>query len=309
MLSADTIHGPMELIADPDDLICRSLVLTGEWGHTETAIFASALSAEDFVWDAGAFIGTFSLGVRRLSGARVLAIEPDPQAAAALRRNLDANAGGGCEIAETALGAAEGTLRPVLSESAHNRGTQRFEPAEDALGDAIPCTTLPRLRARYGDYTALKLDIEGAEFETLSADARFIRETSPLVWAECNETRAVERLLGFFLWAGLKPVYVAFPAFRRASHRTGAVPIFPIAYEAAICGGGANRFRDIGGSFAGEEVIVRPLATFQDLKQAMWDTPRWGCEDWARMSRPQLIARLGRMERGERFGGFLGEAV
>ena len=198
-------------------------------------------------------------------------------------------------------------MRPVPCTSEDNRGTQRFEPAGTGYpgGAAVPCTTLARLRGEFGDYTALKLDIEGGEFEALRADARFIRQTRPLVWAECNEAAQVKALLGFFLWAGLDPVYVAFPAFRRAGYRNGAAPIYPIAYEAAICGGGRGQFRDLGDNFGGEEIITRPLASFQDLKQAMWDTPRWGREDWARMSRAELIARLGRMQRGESFGTFL----
>ena len=65
---------------------------------------------------------------------------------------------------------------------------------------------------------------------------------------------------------------------------------------------------DLPETLGGEEIIIRPLASFQDLKRAMWDTPRWGMEEWATMSRPQLIARLGRMHRGERFAGFLGES-
>lgn len=58
MDKADTIHGPMELTDDPGDLICRSLKLTGEWSFTEVRIFASLVSEQDYVWDAGAFIGT-----------------------------------------------------------------------------------------------------------------------------------------------------------------------------------------------------------------------------------------------------------
>ncbi len=310
MDKADTIHGPMELTDDPEDLICRSLKLTGEWSFTEVRIFASLVSEQDYVWDAGAFIGTFSLGVRQLRGARVLAIEPDRQSVELLRKNLKANARGGYDVVDKAIGSREGVVRAVPLGLEHNRGAQRFEPVEaPAENDTVvTCTTLRGLRREFGDYTALKLDIEGGEFEALRADARFIREAKPVLWAECNETNRVKELLGLFLWAELSPVYVAFPAFRRANYRGTPNQIYPSAYEAAIFGGPSNRFSDLPETLGGEEIIIRPLASFEDLKRAMWDTPRWGLEEWATMSRPQLIACLGRMYCCERFAGFLGDS-
>ena len=307
---ADTIHGPMELTDDPGDLICRSLKLTGEWSFTEVRIFASLVSEQDYVWDAGAFIGTFSLGVRQLSGARVLAIEPDRRSVELLRKNLKANARGGYDVVDKAIGSHEGVARAVSLGLERNRGAQRFEAVEaPAENDTVvSCTTLRCLRREFGDYTALKLDIEGGEFDALRADARFIRQAKPVLWAECNETNRVKELLGLFLWAELSPVYVAFPAFRRANYRGTPNQIYPIAYEAAIVGGPSNRFLDLPETLGGEEIIIRPLASFQDLKRAMWDTPRWGMEEWATMPRPQLIARLGRVYCGERFAEFLGDS-
>jgi FkbM family methyltransferase len=124
------------------------------------------LGADDAVVDVGANIGAFAVFAAQRTRGRLLAVEPHPGNAAALRRNLLANGASRAQVAECAVADAPGILPLFLGRSGTTH--QLFAAGKDAgAGDSVDVrvATLPELLAEHGmervDF--LKLDCEGAE--------------------------------------------------------------------------------------------------------------------------------------------------
>ncbi len=306
----ESLYGPLSCPDWPDDLILRTLRDHGEWGAVEAELAARILPEGGRLWDVGAFLGTFSLGVSRLrTPGSVLGVEANPD----LLPHLGANLRQGLSCPSALVGAGVG-MRPgwlsLVPESAGsgNRGAQSYrfhERPEEADGAAVPCRTLAQLREAHGDYDLLKLDIEGAELDAIRGDYRYLKERRPILWIECNETRASLEVLSALRSLDYEPLYIAFPAFRRANFKGDPDPIYPMAYEAALVAARPERLAAVDWAIAGEEIIVRPVATHFDLRRALFDTPRWSLRDWTDLGRAELIARLTRAHAGQGLGSFL----
>lgn len=120
------------------------------------------------VVDCGAHIGVFSAWCAARGAVRVLAIEPQPQNRAILNRNVTRFPT--VQVVPLALGAEEGETQIVwVSGGAH---TVAFDQP-NSMNPVWPVrqTTLPRLLADYSVACVdlLKMDMEGAEIETLLA--------------------------------------------------------------------------------------------------------------------------------------------
>lgn len=124
------------------------------------------LRPDDAVVDVGANIGAFAVFAAQRTRGRVLAIEPHPGNAAALRRNLRANSAFRAEVAECAVADAPGVLPLFLGRSGTTH--QLFAAGKDG-GDGesvdVRVATFPELLAEhaFARVDFLKLDCEGAE--------------------------------------------------------------------------------------------------------------------------------------------------
>lgn len=297
-----------ELLLPPemeDDLISGALKALGEWGRVESFLLASLLRPDDRFWDVGAFIGTCTLGVERhLTLKKTVSVEANSSMLGYLRDNLARNAKSPNVVEGCAVSATSGQLFAASANSA-NLGAQCFTShAEHPESLSVEACTLAQLRARNGDYDALKLDIEGMELDALKGDIEYLRAHKPLLWVECNEDHVSIELMAAMKWLGYDPIYVAFPAFSRRPYRNSAKAPFALAYEAALVAGPTDRVQHLSAP-VDEEILLRPVATAGDLRRAMWDTPRWTKPEWAVLSRVELLARLGRMTTGARFADFL----
>jgi len=302
-----SLYGPMSLpSAATDDLIVRSLRDYGEWAFPEADLFSVLIESTDFVWDIGACVGTFGLGATIHNHARLLAVEANAAVYPCLQDNLARNAAGRSTAVMAAVGVEIGWATDI-EKSPGNLGATRFAVSTHGQDAGVPMTTLRELRATHGDYDALKLDIEGMELDALRGDVDFLAHRKPLVWAECNENAA-----SFYVWSGLKwlgydPVYVAFPAFRKDNFKATGDCIYPMAYEAAIVGASPEILARLVAEADRRNLIVRPIETTFDLRQALWNTPRWSKDDWPAMSKAELIARLGRMSTGQTLETFFSD--
>ena len=306
----NTLYGPMDLPVWPDDLIVQALSMYGEWGAVETAVFAHLLPENAVLWDCGAFLGTFTLGVaRHRTLSRALAIEANPDLAPFLQSNLTRLAPCPVTVVSGGIGAQEGVLRMKPQAAiGNNHGAQAYDfdyPAPDGP-ETIPCHTFKTLRAQHGDYTALKLDLEGMEVDAIKGDYGYIKEHQPTIWAECNEDRGSLQILSALKSLGYDSVYVAFPAFRKANHLGNRNIEYPFAHEAALFAAspdvmGAIDWQD--DVFA--DAMVCPVATIFDLRKALFDTPRWGARDWEMLTQIELVARLTRALAGQNLADFL----
>jgi FkbM family methyltransferase len=295
-----TVYGPMKVTDTTRDLIGRSLDRFGSWCPLEAQFVSRFVRPDDFLWDCGAYLGTFSLGVQSITPVRVLAVEANADVIPLLVENLAANKRAAYGVANVALGLRNGTAR--LAESRpDNIGASSFVVADEgpATSSEVKVVPLRDMRAWHGDYTVLKLDIEGAEVEVLKGDADFIRETAPLLWVECNESARSLELADFFLWAGLDPLFVAVPALPSALDG-----ISPEVCEGFLLGGWKRRCEAAHDLPPGRG-FIRPIASRRDLRQALWDTPRWADAGWEDLGRSQLVARLSRLTLGQKFQDFL----
>ncbi len=312
-----TIYGKITAPDWSDDLILRSLANLGEWSYLEQQILARLVRAGDALWDGGAFLGTFGIGVAQIAAAagqplsRLVAIEPGADLLPFLGRNLERNAPCDAWVVSCALGAEAGRLLPGETESGNHGALAFHHPgakAAKAGAKGVECQPPCHLRALHGGYDILKLDIEGMEHEALKGDFVYIRDHKPVIWAECNEAVSSLLLLDCLVAAGYSPCYIAFPAFRKANFRKQAELPYPMAYEAALLAAPPDRMAKLDVAGLGEEIIVRPVSSAWDLRQALWATPRWADPAWANASRAELVALLGRISRGEDLGRFLNDA-
>ncbi len=137
---------------------------------------AMAMAARPFHFvDAGANAGLYSLAVRSMGEARILAIEPEPGTLARLRVNLALSGAAEVSVAPVAVGAEPGEARIAVS------GRNRGEAALGAEGARVPVRPLLDLvrEAGFPRVDALKIDIEGREEAVLAA---YLRDAPRALW-------------------------------------------------------------------------------------------------------------------------------
>jgi FkbM family methyltransferase len=317
MQEYDTIYGRIVAPDWPDDIILRSLSSLGEWAYLEQQILARLVRAGDVLWDGGAFLGTFGIGLAQIADrtgqslAQLVAIDPGAALQPFLAENLRRNATCDSLLLPCALGATSSRLIPDAPHAAGNHGELAYHTVDQATGNedatSVDCQPLWHLRERYGDYDILKLDVEGMEVEAMKGDFDYIRDRKPIVWAECNEAMSSLLVLEAMVAAGYAPRYLAFPAFRKANFNGLTDLPYPMAYEAALLAAPPDRLEQLDVSGLDEEIILKPVTTAWDLRQALWCTPRWADAAWAKASRVELVAILGRQRLGQELKTFLND--
>ena len=175
-------------------------------GTTEPLIqdvFAEHVQPGTVVWDIGANIGFYSLIASRAVGdGEVIAFEPLPANAAAIRRNLELNDITNVSIVELALADTEGTAElQIHSEQTWAKlDTSADTPFQQQLEVAghvnVEVSTIDRQLERLPPPDLVKIDIEGAEVAALRGASRLLSECRPTVICEFHGTNeAVSDLL------------------------------------------------------------------------------------------------------------------
>lgn len=159
------IYG-FDLRVDPHD----SLSLARGWYEPdETRWYRANVRPGDFVVEAGANIGVFTLLLSQLVGpdGRVRSYEPDPQLRAILERNITEN--GGDNIAVRPVAVAEQPGEMTFFRASRNQGDNRLFSHNGKDGARFPVTVvaLDDELADQPRVDLLKLDIQGAEPQAL----------------------------------------------------------------------------------------------------------------------------------------------
>jgi FkbM family methyltransferase len=167
-------------------------------GTTEPRIqevFAEQVHPGGVVWDIGANIGFYSLiAARCAGGGRVLAFEPLPQNAEAIRRNLALNRLTNVSVIGLALGDREGTaeLRLHSEQTWAKLDTSQdtgFQEELEVTGTIeVEVSTIDHQLQTLAAPDVVKIDIEGAEVAALRGASRLLREVRPTIICELHGT-------------------------------------------------------------------------------------------------------------------------
>ncbi|MGX9352982.1 FkbM family methyltransferase [Shimia sp. W99] len=143
-------------------------------------LIAQLCPAEGRFLDIGAHIGSVFASVHRATpGAEIIAIEADPDKAAALRARFPY-----CTLIEAAVGESEGSVdffrdpgKSGFNSLAPGEGRERITVELRRLDDLLPDTKVD----------LVKIDVEGAELGALRGGARLIARGRPVILFESTE--------------------------------------------------------------------------------------------------------------------------
>jgi FkbM family methyltransferase len=145
-------------------------IYAGLQDFPDMAFLLHFLRAGDIFCDIGANVGSYTVLASGVCGARTLAFEPDPEAAAALRRNVELNELVDFVTAhEIGLGAYEGEASFTVGLDTENRVTK------DGYGQIrkIQVSTLDRI-INHEAPILLKIDVEGFNCEVVEGARRVL---------------------------------------------------------------------------------------------------------------------------------------
>ncbi len=175
-----TRYGDWE-IPETEDLLARFRRNYGEWAFLEFELLRHNVPQGSRFFDAGAYIGKFSLGALLWSPAQLVALDGNSKVIAALNANMEKNLTVPHVVVQGLIGTESGrmvtgtyvqqaNLRSVtFSDSVGQTGAEVGDAVEVAIA------TLEASRGAHGDYDVLKLDVKSCERDVLDSDAQWIR--------------------------------------------------------------------------------------------------------------------------------------
>ena len=212
---AKTRYGSVSYYAD-DQYIGKSLAAYGEYSELEAALWRKLIKRGDIAIDIGANIGTLTLALADMVGeeGRIIAIEPQPETANLLQRNVSDNSlDDRVRVWPCALGAANGTTRvPSLAALGHKNyggvaiGVGELDVDIYALDSRASLDGADRA-------TFIKIDVEGHEIAVLNGARRLIETCRPLLYIENHPDLAGQdllrtvRALGYRAWDHRPPLF------------------------------------------------------------------------------------------------------
>lgn len=299
-------YGRIAVPDDADDLIGKFIAHYGEWAYLEAEFLAQYLPRSARTLDIGAFIGTFSMGLALAADvAYCCMVEGNPALTPLLRTNAAAILKCPNDVLDALV---VDPHAPPVNEgwaAANNAGSTSFAP--DAVGaTSVAATGNTVTLAQLVDgvtFDLVKLDVEGMEHALLASCATLLADRNCLIWVECNENPRSRALAELLLRTGRPLTYFAWPSHKPRNHCATTVPIFPFACEAGLLLGASPK--PLARQLEEAGCLMREILTLDDLKSALWHTPRWAPDNWVDLSRSQLVSIASHLQLGQRWESFL----
>ena len=301
MNAIDSRYGRVKILEPSQDIVSQHVEKFGEWNYLEVDIFRHILADGAKVLDGGAHIGMFSLGLDNfLSTASYHIVEPNEEIKPTLLFNL-----GNLKSPYKLDCRVISSLNVDFDMAPHssNQGGVKFVPAKGSSNSKqVPSVSIERLIEENGPFDLIKLDLEGGEIDALSGINVFEFGTKYL-WVECNESPESLLLLEQILTFDMPIHYVAYSVFNHANFNSNEEAIFPGAFESGLLVGHLPDY--VFEKLNSDLYMFSKVSTVQQLKDALWLTPRWALASWVPLSKLQLVAQAGRDLVGMEFGTFL----
>lgn len=173
-------------------LIVEDTVSTASWRfwdlfanttwEADTLRWVEKLQPGDLLIDIGAWVGPISLWAAKVSGARVIAIEPDPEAMRSLLLNIEANdLGELITPVACAISTYEGELDLLMTpgDPGDSKSSSYSRQMSDPTRISVPCRTIESIINEYGSPKMVKIDVEGEESRILPHSGEFLRSVRP----------------------------------------------------------------------------------------------------------------------------------
>jgi FkbM family methyltransferase len=155
-------------------------------------ILKSELRPGDCFYDVGAHTGFFAMIAFRFVGpsGRIIAFEPDPDNAAALKANLSKNGISAIRLIESAVWSSGGEITFERAAAASNRTSGHIATeANPQLALTVPAVRLDDVifELGYPHPHLIKIDVEGAEWAALHGAFRILNEVKPKLLCEIHD--------------------------------------------------------------------------------------------------------------------------
>jgi FkbM family methyltransferase len=159
-------------------------------GSTEIDLLQILLELGDTFIDVGANIGTLSFYGAKLVGkdGRVVAVEPQPRLAEALRMTKIRNKLDQVDIIEAAAGESDGQVEFYPSACSSGAASLRHDALTENLRFLVKMTSIDEVAAdlRIENIRLLKVDVEGAELNVFRGTRKTLRACAPFITFEIN---------------------------------------------------------------------------------------------------------------------------
>jgi FkbM family methyltransferase len=302
----NTRYGKLTVPNAESDIVGRHLRQFGEWAWLEVLFVASALPKRNVrVLDGGAFLGTFGLGLERVTSVDyIYFVEANPAVLPLLKGNAAINCRTAWTVDEVMLAAPDMEIGAPHADVDNLGSTSFLAVAERSVSQiSFARTTLCQIVDKVGNFDLIKLDIEGSEFGVLSADRDYLATQNTVIWVECNESPGSFELAELLLSWGRAVYYFAFPAHNPDNKNGIDEPIFPWAYEAGLL---ATPYPvpPLSADMERYGCILRKISNLTDLKNALWRTPRWGLAEWLNRPLPEVVALAAHKLHGDNLDAF-----
>jgi len=199
-----------------DVYVGRALALYGEYCEEEAAFLARIVKPGNHVVEAGANIGSHTIGLARSVGphGRVYAFEPQRACYSLLQSQIALNQVYQVQAYSEALGhSPERLWLPYIDYSKpDNFGGASLSCNQSPQAEAIDVTTLDS-RLPDAPLSLIKIDVEGMEEDVIRGGSNLIRKHRPMLYVEndrIEKSRSLVALImefGYRLWWHIPELY------------------------------------------------------------------------------------------------------